>query len=143
LGRAAIVAVLAKVAFDAGQFGKARDYAALALETATNPKDWHYGNNIYYGHMILGRLALRDGDVAEARRRLLAAAHTPGSPTLRSFGPNVSLAKDLLERGEPGSVLEYFALCREFWKMGGDRLDAWTATVSRGGMPDFGANLLY
>jgi len=34
-----------------------------------------------------------------------------------SFGPNVSLAKDLLEKGERDTVVEYFEACKKFWKM--------------------------
>ena len=60
-----------------------------------------------------------------------------------TFGPNMSLARDLLEQGEKGVVLEYFELCRNFWKMHRGRLDAWATTVNDGGMPDFGGNLLY
>lgn len=60
---------------------------------------------------------------------LLASAQMPGSPTLNSFGPNVSLAKDLLTEGERDTVLQFFTLCRSFWKMDRGKLDAWTATV--------------
>jgi len=55
----------------------------------------------------------------------------------------VTLAKELIEKGERDAALEYFAICRTFWKMGGTRLDAWTATVRSGGIPEFGANLAY
>jgi hypothetical protein len=55
----------------------------------------------------------------------------------------MSLAKDLIEAGERDVVLEYFTLCRSFWKMGQKKLDDWTAMIKGGGMPDFGANLLY
>ena len=44
----------------------------------------------------------------------------------------MSLAKDLLERGETEAVLAYFELCRVFWKMGGSRLDAWSHEVQAG-----------
>jgi hypothetical protein len=53
------------------------------------------------------------------------------------------LAKDLLEKGERDVVLEYFALCRRFWKSGADDLDTWTADVQAGRLPAFGANLVY
>ena len=41
----------------------------------------------------------------------------PGSPQLNSFGPIMSLAEELLEQGEPDTVLEFFAECRKFWKL--------------------------
>ncbi|MBV8841883.1 MAG: hypothetical protein JO307_03640 [Bryobacterales bacterium] len=76
-------------------------------------------------------------------KRDTSGGKTPGSPQLNSFGPNVTLAKQLLERGEKSVVLEYFAECRSFWKMGGPSLDSWTATIQRGETPNFGANLVY
>ena len=60
-----------------------------------------------------------------------------------SFGPNMSLAKDLLDKGEREVVLQYFALCGKFWTLGQSKLDEWTAAVKSGTAPNFGANLLY
>ena len=48
----------------------------------------------------------------------MAAGATPGSPQLDSFGPNMTLAKELLEKGQPDVVLHYFALCKNFWEDG-------------------------
>ena len=55
----------------------------------------------------------------------------------------MSLAKDLLERGETAAVLDYFEACRVFWKMGGSQLDAWRQDVEAGRIPNFRANLRY
>ena len=55
----------------------------------------------------------------------------------------MTLAKELLEKGEREVVLTYLQSCAKFWKMGGDQLRSWTATIKGGGIPDFGANLLY
>ena len=62
---------------------------------------------------------------------------------MNSFGPNMSLARDLLEKGERETVLQYFELCRKFWKMGQRNLDQWTEDVKAGRTPEFGANLVY
>src|ERR1035441_2198570 len=136
---------LAKAAFNAGELNKAEDYAReLLLAAPEHQKDWNYGNAIFFGNMVVGRVALRrDNNVAQAKSSLLASAQTPGSPQLNSFGPNMSLAKDLLTAGERDTVLEFFALCRSFWKMDQGKLDAWTAMLKGGGIPDFGGNLLY
>jgi hypothetical protein len=104
---------------------------------------WMYGNAIYYGNTSIGRAALRRGDVAEAERRLLAAVQAPGSPQLSSFGPNMNLAKELVEAGHRKTVLEFLDLCRPVWTMHGDRLDTWKTIILDGRVPDFGANLLY
>ena len=60
---------------------------------------------------------------------------------LNSFGPNMTLAKELLKKGENEIVLEYCQLCSKFWKR--DRLKQWADVVEEGRVPDFGANLLY
>ena len=134
----------AKAAFETGRLDEARRYAERALElAATMRSDWNYGNAIHDGHMVLGRLALKGGDVETARRELLAAGASPGSPQLGSFGPNMSLAKDLLEHKETETVVEYFRLCGKFWEMGTDRLRQWTILAKAGEIPDFGANLVY
>jgi hypothetical protein len=138
------LADLAKAAFDAGDLSKAKGYANELLSLAPqNRKDWNYGNAIYYSNFVLGRVALRDGDVAGGKIYLLAAARTPGSPQLNSFGPNVTLAKELLNKGERDAVLEYFALCRSFWKLDRGLLDEWSATVRGGGIPEFRSNTNY
>ena len=62
---------------------------------------------------------------------------------MNSFGPNVSLAKDLLEKGERDVVIQYLGLCRKFWKLDRGRLDKWIHEIKDGKIPDFGANLVY
>jgi hypothetical protein len=93
--------------------------------------------------LILGRLALRSGDLKEAGEYLIEAGKTTGSPQLNSFGPNMTLAKELLEKGERDVVIEYFQLCAKFWRMHRGRLAEWESIVKGGGIPDFGANLRY
>lgn len=115
----------------------------LLKEAPQYVRDWNYGNAVHKGNLALGRLALRDGDLKSARRYLLEAGKTPGSPQLDSFGPNMLLAHELFARGERTAILQYFDLCRRFWQMGGEDLDKWTAQVKAGTPPDFGANLLY
>ncbi|HEX3130193.1 MAG TPA: RNA polymerase subunit sigma-24 [Thermoanaerobaculia bacterium] len=138
--REAMLPDLAKAALDAGETAKARAYAEEMLK-ATDRESWNYGNAIHHGHLILGRIALREGDLAAAKEQLLAAGDTPGSPQLNSFGPNMTLARELLEKGEKQAVLEYFKRCGSFWKE--DRLEAWASEVQNGKIPEFGANLDY
>jgi hypothetical protein len=134
----------AKKALENGETEKARKLATELLGRASeHSDDWNCGNAIHHGNLVLGRIALAKGDVAEAKKRLLAAADTKGSPQMNSFGPNMQLAKELLAKGEKDVVLQYFERCAIFWKMGGDRLATWTEEVRKGKTPDFGANLLY
>ena len=127
-----------------GANGKARRLAEELLRVATGDRDyWDYGNAIHKANIVLGRVALREGNIDQAKYHLLQAGRTPGSPQLDSFGPNMTLAKELLEAGERGVVLKFFALCGKFWEMDFDQLDHWSAVVKRGEMPAFGTQLLY
>ena len=134
----------AKESFVAGNIDEARNYAQELMSLTPKYKgDWNYGNAMQDANLVLGRIAVRDGNFAAARKYLLAAGKSPGSPQMDSFGPNMTLAKDLLEKGERDTVLEYFMLCRKFWKMDHGKLDQWIQEVIDGKNPDFGANLLY
>jgi tetratricopeptide (TPR) repeat protein len=135
---------LARSAFDAGNMEKARSYAVELLQQAKRRrKDWNYGNAILHGNLVLGRIALRQRKTNDAKKYLLEAGKTPGSPQLNSFGPKMTLAKDLLEKGETQAVLDYFNACAKFWRMRQNRLKSWTALVKKGQIPDFDANLLH
>ena len=130
---------LAAAAFCAGKHGDARSYAEMML--AAQPTRRNDEGHIHKANIVLGRLALEEDDLVTAKRHLLAAGQVSGAPTLGSFGPNMRLAADLLERGERQVVLEYFELCSHFWSS--DRLKDWAVLVRGGRMPDFGANLAY
>jgi tetratricopeptide (TPR) repeat protein len=134
----------AKAAFEIGKVEEAQAHAQKAIELAPQFRtNWNYGNAIHDGHMVLGRIALRRGDVEAAKRELLEAGKTPGSPQLDSFGPNISLARDLIAQKETDTVVAYFELCGKFWKMERGNLRRWSALAKGGEMPDFGANLDY
>ena len=134
----------AKESVEVGKIEDGRKYARELLMLAQKfQKDWNYGNAIHDGNLVLGRIALREGRTEEAKQFLLEAGKSPGSPQMESFGPNVSLAQDLLEKGERDVVIQYFELCRKFWKMHQDKLDQWTKDVKAGKKPVFGANLVY
>jgi hypothetical protein len=134
----------AKESFVVGRIEDARKYATELLTLAPSfQNDWNYGNAIQDGNLVLGRIAVSEGKLAEAKQFLLEAGKSKGSPQMDSFGPNMSLAKDLLEKGERDTVLQYFELCRRFWKMDYGKLDDWSKEVKAGKIPDFGANLVY
>jgi len=131
----------AKAAIEANEVGKARQFATTALAQAGSRNDNTTGQTIHDSHVVLGRVALRTGNVAEAKAQLQQAAHVTGGGTLTSFGPNMSLAKELLERGERDAVVQYLEACEAFWP--NRMLSQWIQTITRGGTPNFGANLTY
>lgn len=134
----------AKQSFVLGKTEDARTYASNLLELLPKfPNDWNYGNAVQNANLVLGRIAVQEGRIEDAKRHLLEAGKSPGSPQMNSFGPNMSLAKDLLEKAERDVVVEYFELCRQFWQMDRGRLNQWSQEVKAGRIPDFGANLVY
>ena len=140
-GRGPLLSRLGMVAYVVGDLDKARMYAEAML--ADSPANWNRGNRVHYGNLVLGRIALADGDLGGAGQYLLAAGRTPGSPQLKSFGPDMGLARDLLARGETQTVLRYLALCLDFWEMGQDSLKNWIALIEGGRTPDFSRHLRF
>ncbi len=144
--RFALLRDLTVASFYAGEKAKAADYArqfmALGVQMQRNPGfgPGLYSDATHIGNIVLGHLALQDGDVAQAKAHLLASARVPGSPVLKSFGPHMLLAEDLIERGEREAAVEYFDLCAKFWELQDGRLDRWKAVVLKGGSPDFGVS---
>ncbi|MEO6049931.1 MAG: hypothetical protein ABIP78_01180 [Pyrinomonadaceae bacterium] len=134
----------APAAFKAGDMAAATSLAnALLTDAAKFEKDWNYGNAIHVGHLVLGRVAFSAGNLKEANRQLLEAGQTPGSPQLNTFGPDMRLARELLEKGETETVLQYFEQCSKFWEQKLSKADEWKAQIRKGEIPDFGPNLVY
>lgn len=122
--------VLATALFDAGEPDPAREFARLALA-----REKRSGDLVYRMNVLLGRIALAAGDVDGAVRHLLAASETTGSPVLGSFGPKMTLARELLAAGRRAEVIEFLERCRRFWHSGGEKLDAWIRAIGEGRDP--------
>lgn len=123
-----------RTAYDAGRYELARTYATEALPV---PDPQRMGDLHHHAHTVLGRLALREGDVGRAAEHLRASARTNGTPVLSSFGPSMRLARELLDHGEDEAVLRYLDACGEFWSDRSGRLKRWTTRLRQGDRPDF------
>jgi len=130
-----------KAAVDAEAFDQAQRFASDLLTQVADPPNISDGPAFHDGHVVLGHVALNAGDVEQAKAHLLQAGSTPGGGGLTSFGPNMSLAKALAERGEHDTVVAYLELCQSFWPK--PRLEQWIQTLRNGEVPNFGANLVY
>ena len=106
---------LAQAALEAKETELAKQHAIETLQKNTDETSDHYGNVIHNANQILGRCALREGNLADAKAYVLKAGATPGSPQLNSFGPQLHLARELLEKGEKETVLQYLDLVSKFW----------------------------
>ena len=100
-------------------------------------------DDVHRANIVLGLAAVRQGQMEDAKLYLTAAGHVGSSPALSTFGPNMQLVKELLEHGERNSVTAYFDACGSFWSSGRKHLTEWKQQVSRGEVPNFGANVLY
>ena len=120
----------------------ALEYLNLAPQ---NKGDWNYGNAIHQANIYLGLIALKNNEVEKAKDFLTKSALTPGSPQLNSYGPNMLLAKKLLEIGEKDVVLSYLKMSKKFWNplFRMFTIKRWKKDISTGKMPDFKANLTY
>lgn len=110
--------------FEAERLDESTTCASLLLEEASaQVHDWNHGNAVHDGHALLGEIALRRRDVDAAERHLSQAGETPGSPQLGSYGPKMTLARELLALGRRDAVRSYLEACRKFWRAGGDAID--------------------
>lgn len=131
---------------DVGKLDDAERYAneLLALNTKIG-RDWNNGNAIHKAHSALGRVAIKRGDVAEGERQLGLAATSKGSPQMDTFGPNMSLPRDLLairKASAKAAVLAYFDRPPTFWWMDNGAIRVWRSDVENDRLPNFGAHLL-
>lgn len=119
---------LGRAAKNALRDGNVKEAEALARELAQlAPKyknDWNYGNAVADANQVLGRIALSKGDVAEAKKRLLASADSQGSPQLNSFGPDFRLAHELAEKGERETAIAFLDSVARFWANPDERTEA-------------------
>jgi len=149
------LAYASKAALEAGEDKKAHDYAVEALQSADSIASRYekLGRKAprsyaavpvadFYGNFVLGRLAILDGDIRSAERYLLDSGRTLGDPDLKCFGPNMSLALELLKHGDTQSrqtVLQFLDEIKVFWTLDPDKppLDKWSAQIAAGETPVF------
>ena len=66
---------LTQYAYVAKEKKKAKQYAIQLLNISKQySKDWNYGNSIHMGNQVLGKLALDNDNIADAKKYLIASA---------------------------------------------------------------------
>lgn len=117
----------------AGNWPQAEQYATELLGLTGDPDSRRVtGNVCFHAHRVLGLAALRRGDVESAKQHLLGCCTGGTSPQLSTFGPDWSLARELLQHGARPAVLEFLGACRTLWKGHEDELDLWQHQIRRG-----------
>jgi len=131
---------IAWVSVETGDLKEAKRLAEEGLKKMVGED----GNTINSANTILGRVALRKGDIGKAKKYLQRSAQTSGSPQLNSFGPTFLLAHELLEHGEKNAVLDYLDRISLFWIQPSDRMAKekrkliakWKKLIQHGDVPD-------
>src|SRR5262249_39955096 len=129
--REALAGDMAEAAFKVGDFIGAAELAKIHLQgkDRTAPQR---------ANTLLGRVALRSGDLSSAKRYLLDSSNAEAEKDILLSGATMVLAKELLEQGEQDAVLEYLNRCLSLWPRGEDVLQIWIADIKKGKTPNFG-----
>src|SRR5262245_59905545 len=102
--RQALAGDMAGAAFRIGDFEGAAALAKLYLHSTDR-------NATQKANTILGRVELRSGDLAASKQYLLDASGPAAARDIATYGPATALARELLEKGERATVLEYLEKC--------------------------------
>lgn len=135
---AALLPIMANLAFDIKDDEAAMKYASKALELVSSQKQPASANGngraeiIHDSNDVLGRIALRAGDVQQAKDRLLKAADLPPGESFASNGPDMLLAQALIDQGERGTVAKYLEKLTDSWRRGHFLLQAWINDIRDG-----------
>lgn len=128
---------LARLGLEAGELDKAELYGKKVLSSAERHAVVNL--NKYYAHLLLGQVAMKRNDIAQAKEHLAQAGDT-GSFMMR----NMSLAQMLLDKGETEAVLEYLQMAKAAgpnnqWQ---EQIEEWTSAIEANEQLNFDAKYL-
>ncbi len=119
----------------------------LVLEFGQYESGWKFDDSTHLGNVILGRVALRRGETAVAKRHLLVALRAPLRQQYASLSHiDLELARELFAKGEKDIVLEYLQMCEnlsnfkaypESYAVELKSLKAWQGQIKQGLRPSF------
>jgi hypothetical protein len=146
--RRKLLQLLAKIAFDLEKFDRARSFATeLILDFGQDAKAADYDEATHIGNIILGRIALSEGNTAKAKEFLLIAIRAPLRKEYNYLSKvDTELARELFEKGEKQTVSEYLKLCENLWNFKNyptlyeeeiKTLKSWQEQINQGKTPSF------
>jgi len=134
----------AELAYKTGSIEKAKGYALESLQVSSGYiDDWNYGNAIHNSSLVLGQIALDEGDIGTSVSHLESASATPGSPQLNSFGPDLILAQRLFAQGEEEAVMQYLEAIGAFWEMDYGAIEKWKNQIENNQTPSFNKSEMF
>lgn len=105
---------VAKAALEVGDVKKAKS-AAEAIARDYADEDEHYEREgIFYSNMLLGRVALREGNIIKAKEHLLKAATLPEEGDWKIPAGELDLPAELLGKVENQTLIEYLKLAQKW-----------------------------
>ena len=139
---------LTPVVFELGKLDRAKDLSnELIREFAQYEGGSKFDDSSHLGNVILGRIALRSGDTALAKRHLIVSLRAPLRQSYASLSQiDLELAKELFAKGEKDAVLEYLQMCEnlsnlktypESYAVEIKSLKAWQDQIKQGKQPSF------
>jgi hypothetical protein len=141
--RQSIMAIAARAAYAVGDLKLVESYATNLIDTAVIRSASHsnptYDTDIHDGHTLLGLVAVQRGDINSAVVHLMNSANAMEAPHLISFGPNMSLALELLKRGHSNEVIKFLEQCGKTWKS--PDCKKWIAEIKNGIRPSARGNV--
>lgn len=143
-----LLQTLADAAYEIGADDEAKTLATeLILDFGQRHDDYGYDDATHIGNIILGRVALRQKDVAKAKEHLLIAIRAPLRTADSWLGEiDMRLAKELLAAGEKETVIEYLRLCeglsnltteKKLFENQSKALKLWQQQIKQGKTPTF------
>jgi hypothetical protein len=104
-----VLPLIAKAALEDSQNTDLDDYANRPLKFLQEHRITEHaaGRVDYYANFVLGRPALLKGDIERAEGYLRRSGQTKGGAVLRTFRPNLSLARELLKRPDTGKIPDF------------------------------------
>lgn len=131
LHRSVRLQTLAPMAFDAAEYSRAREYAEELLAITKEHGRWlAYWNPGATAHGVLGRLAIVEGDLREAKAHLAAMLSARRGPL------DLTLAQELLEAGEREAVWLFLLSYRSLDRVETDDVNAWIEAIQSGLVPN-------
>jgi len=122
---------MADAAFKVGDFTGAAELAKIYLQGRDHTAPQR-------ANTLLGRVALRTGDVPAAKQYLLDSSMPSAAKDIAFSGPTMVLAKELLAQGDQDTVIHYLENCLTLWPRGENVLQIWIADIRNGKIPNFG-----
>lgn len=104
-----------------------------------NKEKVEYSFGAHDSHQTLGRIALLKNDLKTAKEELIKSIEVSLDPALKTVGPKMILAQELLEKGEKEIVLKYLDRIQKFWKAQGaqEEINRWKTEIKEGKIPKF------